>query len=377
MPMTIYRAHFRDRSFALDQEGKTALSCRDGVLEYLGAELGLEPANRVFTVYRSPATIANAAMQMAGIPVTNEHVEVGPPVPDALKISAVVTSTMVDRCHEKDASSVAVQNTVDATPELLQLLDNGKRELSLGYDAGLREHHTFDFEQVDIVPHHLAVVEFGRCGPECSFIDNRPEGLNMKKGKKLLAAFCDQEGALSIEQLAEIVNGLPDAIKSLPLDRLQEFAPVLQQIVAAAKEAGVEVAPVETPAAEVPAGEDPAAMEDEDPTPPGDQPKPSEEKQPVMDAAKIRQITDAATKEHARVIMKARDFLDKNYDFAGKTTAQIMRDAIASETSEQFADNELALAFKMLKRSPGVDYSQFGDAKTTPGSLETLKNKEL
>lgn len=368
--MTIYRARFRDRSFALDPEGKTALSCRDGVLEYLGAELGMEPATQIFTVYRSPATIANAAMQMAGIPVTNEHVEVGPPVPEVCRISAVVNATMVDRCHEQDASSVAVQNKVDATPELLQLLDSGKRELSLGYDAGLREHHTYDFEQIDIIPHHLAVVEFGRCGPQCSFIDNRPEGLNMKKGKKLLAAFCDQEGALSIEQLAEIVNGLPDAIKSLPLDRLQEFAPVLQQIVAAAKEAGVAVetpAPVETPLGE---------MEDEDPVPPKEGEEEST-KVPVMDAAKIRQITDAASKEHTRVIMKARDFLDKNYDFAVKTTAQIMRDAIASETSEQFADSELALAFKMLKRSAMVDYSQFGDAKTTPGSLESLKSKEI
>ena len=49
---------------------------------------------------------------------------------------------------------------------MLDTLNAGKKELSLGYDARLIPSDKYDFEQRDIVPHHLAVVEAGRCGPE-------------------------------------------------------------------------------------------------------------------------------------------------------------------------------------------------------------------
>jgi hypothetical protein len=40
---------------AVEYDGamKAAISVRDGVLEYLGSELGMEPAERIFFVYRS------------------------------------------------------------------------------------------------------------------------------------------------------------------------------------------------------------------------------------------------------------------------------------------------------------------------------------
>ena len=44
-----------------DGQMKAAISVRDGVLEYLGSELGMSPADKIFYVYRSPATIASAA----------------------------------------------------------------------------------------------------------------------------------------------------------------------------------------------------------------------------------------------------------------------------------------------------------------------------
>jgi len=58
---------------------RTAVSVRDGVLEYFGAELNMEPIDKIFTVYRSPATIANAAYAMSGIPLTDEHVSMEGP----------------------------------------------------------------------------------------------------------------------------------------------------------------------------------------------------------------------------------------------------------------------------------------------------------
>jgi len=44
---------FADIATYSDTE-RTAVSIRDGVLEYLGTEIGLEPPDKVFAVYRSP-----------------------------------------------------------------------------------------------------------------------------------------------------------------------------------------------------------------------------------------------------------------------------------------------------------------------------------
>ena len=38
-------------------DGKTLISCRDGIQEYLGAEIGLDGDSAVYKVYRSPETI--------------------------------------------------------------------------------------------------------------------------------------------------------------------------------------------------------------------------------------------------------------------------------------------------------------------------------
>jgi len=44
---------FADTATYSDTE-RTAVSIRDGVLEYMGTEIGLEPPDKVFAVYRSP-----------------------------------------------------------------------------------------------------------------------------------------------------------------------------------------------------------------------------------------------------------------------------------------------------------------------------------
>ncbi len=57
---------------------------------------------------------------------------------------------------------------------MLETLER-KKQLSLGYSADIVPHSEYDFEQIDINPHHLAVVENGRCGPLCCFLDRKPE----------------------------------------------------------------------------------------------------------------------------------------------------------------------------------------------------------
>ena len=356
---------FADIATYSDTE-RTAVSVRDGVLEYLGTELGLEPAGHVFTVYRSPATIANAAYAMAGIPLTGEHVSLDGPAPS--DGGRVESSTVIDQIDETTHSRLAVQNKL-AVSDSLQITLKDKRQLSLGYEADLVPHSRWDYEQVNIVPHHLAAVLDGRCGPLCSFLDRKPEEKNMPEKVKL---FLDAEGQVNLEQIVEIATALPEAIKKVPVDQLVKLMPAMQEIMAYAKEQGaVEEAPAEGMEEEELTDEEAAAK------------KEAEGKENFADSkafkdaveAKSRKFADSEVKRYAQVVTKARNFLDADYDFSGKSANQVMADSLATQSTDKFEDSELPVAFKLL-RKPNTDYSQFGDTKPDTG-LESRINADL
>jgi len=375
MPEKI-RKQFADLA-VYSETARTAVSVRDGVLEYLGTELGLEPLDKVFTVYRSPATIANAAYAMAGIPLTDEHVSMEGPALDSG--SRVESSVVIDQLDESTHSRLAVQNKL-AVNDTLQLLLKDKRELSLGYEADLVPHSRWDFEQINVVPHHLAAVPAGRCGSLCSFIDRKPdtpvkpqEGDTMKP-KKLIKAFTDAEGSVSLEQIVEIATGLPEAIRKVPVDQLVKLMPAMQEIMSYAKEQGV--MPAEEPEMEM-EGEDMEGEEKEkmDEEKEGD-------KENFADSSKFKDAVASAVKgevkRYAEVVNKARNFVDADYDFADKSANQVMRDALATQSTDKFEDAELSVAFKLLRKA-NTDYSQFGDTKADSGLAsrisETLGEK--
>lgn len=359
-----YTGHFRDAAI-YDPVQKTAVSVRDGVIEYLGLELGLEPQQQLFTVYRSPATIANAAMKMNGIPITQDHVSLDVPPPESG--GTVDKSEMIDASDPTTITTIAIKNRLSLSDTIAM---SDSRELSLGYNAQLIPHNEYDFEQVNILPHHLAVVPRGRCGPMCSFIDKLPivetpnEDQEMFKSKKekdkLHSAFIDADGAMNLQQIVELAAALPEAIKAVPVDQLNDLLPALQQIVEAAK--GVlppeETSPTEE---ETPAEE----MTDES----------MGEKKPGFTDADVKKFTDEAVKKHASVIDKAREFVDETYVFTGKSTGEIMRDALATQSQDKFSDAELDLAFKLLKKN--TNYQNFGDVKTEESGFSAIADKEL
>ena len=341
-----------------DGQMKSAISVRDGVLEYLGSEIGMEPADKLFFVYRSPATIASAANLMPGIPLLGDHIEPGTESGDVT--SKVESASLVDAFDESTASTLAIRNTVSVDADIQQQLESGKRELSLGYTGSLIPHDKYDFEQRDITPTHLAVVERGRCGSGCRFLDRKPtQEATMPKMHK---AFTDADGAASLSQIVEIAAALPEAIKSVPVDKLQELLPALQEIMTIAEAVGV------APTAEVAEEE----MTDEEPD--------AEEKPAAIAVTDSAAFKDAvkgavavAVKAHAVVIDKARDFVAEDYNFADRSTVQIMRDTLASEHgATQFTDSELPVAFKLLKKASS-DYKHFADHQAEGGLTARLK----
>lgn len=364
-----------------DSSLRTAVSVRDGVLEYLGSELGMEPPDKFFTVYRSPATIANLVAQMPGIPVIGDHIEPG--TEPANIPSRVESASFIDAFDETTNSTIAIQNKLSLDDAMLAEIESGKNQLSLGYEGRLVPHDKWDFEQRDLVPTHLATVTDGRCGDSCRFIDRKPNPeAQMSQKVKLHKAFCDAEGSLSLSQIVELAAGLPEAIKNVPADKLSELLPALQEIMAAASAAGVEPTAAD-PAAEVPdmTDEEAGKLVDESAgAVTGDPVKVTDSMRKVL-AKKFSDATRAAVavavKTHTAVIDKARTILPEYYSFTDKSTAQLMRDALAVEHGSQtFADAELSVAFKLLKKSSG-EYQTFGDHKAEDNSLTARLKKEM
>ncbi|MBL1319583.1 MAG: DUF2213 domain-containing protein [Mariprofundaceae bacterium] len=367
----IYQGEFRD-SVIFDPTAKTAVSVRDGILEYAGEELDEEPADKIFTVYRSPATIANTAMKMAGIPITDEHVTLDVPAPT--DGGSVSDAAMIDALDTTTKTTIAIKNNLLLSDEMKATVDSGKRELSLGYKANLVPHDLYDFEQIDIVPHHLAAVDRGRCGSMCSFLDKKTEGEDMKLHK----AFCDAEGKLNLQQIIELATGLPEAIKSVPVDQLAKLVPALQKVVAASSAVMPEGETIEeemTDEKEKVTDMEEDSKEEVEVT---DEETDEEDKDKKFSDAVAKQaktFTDEAVKAHGAAIEKARRFLNDDYDFADKSTETIIRDALATETNETFIDSELPVAFKLLKSS-AASYKDFAD-KGTDAAFEKLKEKEI
>lgn len=384
------RMYFEDRA-TLDTKTKRVISMRDGVLEYLGAELGKEPADAVFTVWRSPATLANAAMQMEGVPVVDGHVSTDGPAPETG--SYVLDSQVLTHLDDATMATLVAGHHAEVTDELAASIEGGKRQVSLGYTAELVENEEHGLEQVNITPHHLATEQAGRCGPSCSFIDHRaPNGADeMPKDttgdkSKMHQAFLDENGEVNMQQIVEIASKLPEAIKAVPVDKLQEVMPQLQELVSIAGTSSEETGSEEQDTTDE---DDPNEVTDPD-DPDEEEPMGDKDRKGKQDKApqgytdeQVRKFADAqsqqAVKRHAEVIDKARYFLGEEYDFKDKSTEQIMRDAIATESSESFEDAELPMAFKILKPSQHrAEIESFGDRDpNTASKLDQIAEKEL
>ena len=389
--MDVFIGHFKDK-LTYDSKSKTALSVRDGFLEYAGYEIGKEPSDKIFKVHRSPATIGNLSTLMKNIPLTDDHVPLDAPVSNA--VGSVIESEMVDLSDDKTGSNLAIKNLIDVNDDADKILNSGKRELSLGYMAELVEYEgdEYDFVQKNIVPHHLAIVDNGRCGSMCSFIDKKTIKENIEMNKY----FFDKNGSLNMQETIDIVTMLPEAVKVMPMSELNKIMPKLQAIVASAgmasvaeekdeeiEEAAAEDESLEDEKAEgaEDKAEDSADVSGEDKEEVKDEELEDEkDKKPITDSSEFKDALEKAVatrvEEHTQVIMKARDFVDHSYDFKGKTTEQIMSDTLSiSNESHGFKDEELAIAFKLLKHDVSK-YSNFSDDnKVCP--IDALKTKEL
>ena len=147
---------------------------RTGSQDYLGSELGLSggDSDRIIAVLRSPDEVFSEAAlaSFEGKPVTNDH----PPGligPDDVKTYEMGHAQNIRRgTGEWKDFMIADLHIHDR--DLIDAIQNGKREISCGYECDYAKNEDGTYSQKNIRGNHVAVVDRGRAGKRAAILDS-------------------------------------------------------------------------------------------------------------------------------------------------------------------------------------------------------------
>ena len=141
---------------------------RIGTQEYLGSELGVDeevvvvnrPAEEVF----KPATIAS----FEGKPFTNDHPY------ELLDVSntSIYEKGHVQNVRISDDKTYIIADIMVKDAQTIRDIENGKRELSAGYNCDCMQNDDGNWYQCNIIGNHVALVDKGRAGNKVRINDN-------------------------------------------------------------------------------------------------------------------------------------------------------------------------------------------------------------
>ena len=213
------------------ETGEGFLICRNvpiartGTQEYLGREIGLEgkAADAIVTVYRSPDEVFSEAAlaSFEGKPATNNH------PPDLIGPDDV---SMYEKGHVQNVrrgtrewKDFVIADLHIHDRELIEAVQNGKREISCGYECEYIDNGDGTYSQVNIRGHHVAVVDRGRAGKRAAILDSdtrkkeqaaiRPERKKMKKSGLLFKLFGQAVRDKSPEEIEQMAMDAAAALE--------------------------------------------------------------------------------------------------------------------------------------------------------------------
>ena len=161
-----------------------------GVFDYLGSSISddCEP-NKVYKVFRSGETLLQSVPTWDNPPkpFINDHEMLGEGFTeiDERPVQGVITNPQYE-------DGVLYADITVYSEKLKEAIENGKKELSLGYfckfekNSGVYDGEPYDYVQVNMVGNHIALVDAGRCGSDVKVFDHKcvmdsfditPEGL--------------------------------------------------------------------------------------------------------------------------------------------------------------------------------------------------------
>lgn len=189
---------------------------RIGYMEYFGEEIGLEDRRgEKIKVFRKPEELFSkkTIASFEGKPATNEHPS---------NMVDVDTISSFGRGHTENVrqeGDFLMADLYITDAGLISEIENGKREVSCGYDCMWIEHDDGTWEQKEIVGNHVAVVQAGRAGPRVAIKDSKYDGGSTKMSKKVnksflaalgLKAFAKDADPEEIAKAMDELNNEPD-----------------------------------------------------------------------------------------------------------------------------------------------------------------------
>ena len=172
----------------------------------------------VAKVFREEADVFNSTTigSVQGKPVTNDHPDEDV-TPVTWKNLAIGVALNVRR-GEAAMDDLLIGDLLITDAEGIKLVQSGKREISLGYDADYEETGPGMGKQTGIIINHIALVEQGRCGVRCAIGDSNTTEKETSMVKKtnwkdaLMRAFKAKDAA-EVEKIAEEVkDDMPEAV---------------------------------------------------------------------------------------------------------------------------------------------------------------------
>lgn len=162
------------------ETGEGFLICRNvpiartGTQEYMGREIGLtgRDADKIITVRREPEEVFSSAAlaSFEGKPATNDH------PPDLIGPDDV---GLYEKGHAQnirrgggDWADYIVADLHIHDRELIDAIQNGKREISCGYECDYVDNGDGTYSQKNIRGNHVAVVDRGRAGKRAAILDS-------------------------------------------------------------------------------------------------------------------------------------------------------------------------------------------------------------
>uniref|UniRef100_UPI0006D0215C DUF2213 domain-containing protein n=1 Tax=Clostridium sp. NkU-1 TaxID=1095009 RepID=UPI0006D0215C len=226
------------------ETGEGFLICRNvpiartGSMDYLESELNpAGSSSKMVKVLRSPEEVFSEAAlsSFEGKPVTNEH----PPellTPETYSLYAKGHAQNVRKGEGRwEGHMVADLHVQDET--LIREVQEGKREISCGYECSYSDNGDGTYSQHDIRGNHVAVVTRGRAGKNVAILDSkkecrakRPERKSsMKKNSLFFKLFAQAAKDASPEELETMADDAAEALGEDP-KKTEPAAPTKEEV---------------------------------------------------------------------------------------------------------------------------------------------------
>ena len=148
-----------------------------GIFDYLGSSISEEcEPNKVYKVFRSGDTLLSSVPTWDNPPkpFINDHEMLGEGFSkiDDRPVQGVITNPQYE-------DGVLYADITVYSEALKDAIENGKKELSLGYfckfekQPGTYEGENYDYIQTNMVGNHIALVDAGRCGSDVKVFDRK------------------------------------------------------------------------------------------------------------------------------------------------------------------------------------------------------------